>query len=174
MLEMSLKLFRQHDRLPIQNSIIVGKLADLKGLVRGNVSKDLDIPAARPLNLQACEPGGMSQANRLLQRAGAETASTRDVPVDRQRVVPRGHNLDSGADGRTIRLLADKFQRQPVMLLAGVVRFGAIPTRVLEQNVVVSVAGRGAPHLDEDVGVAVTVPVAAGDAMALLQVARTG
>ena len=42
---------------------------------------------------------------------------------------------------------------------------------VLEQDVVILVAVDGAAHLDEEVDVAVAVPVAAGDAVPFLEVA---
>ena len=77
---------------------------------------------------------------------------------------PGGHGLDAGADRRAVRLLPDQLHRQPVVSLAG----------VLEQDVVVRVAGQRAAHLDEDVHGPVAVPVAAGHAVALLQVAGAG
>ena len=98
------------------------------------------------------------------KRVGAEAAARRDVPVDGQRLLAGGDHLDAGADGRPVGLLADQLHRQPVVALAG----------VLEQDVVVLVAGHGAAHLDEDVDVAVAVPVAAGDAVPLLQVPGAG
>ena len=79
-------------------------------------------------------------------------------------VSPGRDDLDPGADRRPVGLLADELDRQPVVPLAG----------VLEEDVVVLVAVDGAAHLDEEVDVAVAVPVAAGDAVALLEVAGAG
>ena len=61
-------------------------------------------------------------------------------------------------------LVPDQLDRQPVVSLAG----------VLKEHVVIFVAVDGAAGLDEDVDVAVVVPVAAGHAVALLKVARAG
>ena len=74
------------------------------------------------------------------------------------------HDLDPGADGRAVGLLADELHRQPVVPL----------TRVLEQDIVKPVAVDGAAGLDEHVDVAIAVPVAAGHAVSLLKVARAG
>ena len=102
---------------------------------------------------------GLAQADGLLERVGAEAAAGGDVPVDGQRLVAGRDDLDPGADGRAVGLLADELHRQPVVPLAG----------VLEQDVVVLVAVDGAAHLDEEIDVAVAVPVAAGHAVPLLQ-----
>ena len=110
------------------------------------------------------DPVGLGQADGLLERVGPEAAARGDVPVDRQRLLAGRDDLDPGADGRPVGLLADELHGQPVVPLAG----------VLEQDVVIPVAVDGAAHLDEEVDVAVAVPVAAGDAVPLLQVARAG
>src|SRR5262249_44867497 len=57
-----------------------------------------------------------------------------------------------------------QLHRQPAVALPG----------VLEQGVEVTVPGGGAAELDEQVHAAVAVPVAAGDAVALLQLPRPG
>src|SRR5205085_2593773 len=69
--------------------------------------------------------------------------------------------LETGADGGAVGLLADALEGHRVVPLAG----------VLVEDIVISVAVDGAPHLDEDVDVAVAVPVAAGDAVSFLEVA---
>ena len=97
----------------------------------------------------------------LLERVGPPTTARGDVPVDRQRVVAGRDDLDPGADGRPVGLLADELHRQPVVPLAG----------VLEEDVVVLVAVDGPAHLDEEIDVAVAVPVGTGDAMPFLEVA---
>ena len=77
---------------------------------------------------------------------------------------PGRDDLDPGADGRPVGLLADELHGQPVVPLAG----------VLEQDVVILVAVDRAARLDEEVDVAVAVPVAAGHAVPFLQVAGAG
>ena len=80
--------------------------------------------------------------------------------MDGQRPPARRDDLDAGPDGRPVGLPADQLDRQPVVPLTG----------VLEQDVVEPVAVDGPAHLDEDVDVAVSVPVAAGHSVPLLQV----
>ena len=70
------------------------------------------------------------------------------------------HHLDPGTDGRPIGFHALELDGEPVIPLA----------RVLKQDVVVLVAVGRAAHLDEEVDVAVAIPVGAGDAVALLEV----
>ncbi len=50
----------------------------------------------------------LAQADRLLERVGAEAAARGDVPVDRQRLLPGRHDLDPAPDGRPVGLLADQ------------------------------------------------------------------
>ncbi len=97
------------------------------------------------------------------QRASAEAAAGCDVAVDRDRIGSSGHDLDARADRGAVALGARQLDRQPVISLAG----------VLKQHVVIFVAVDGTAGLDEDVDVAVRIPVAAGDAVAFLQVAGT-
>ena len=78
-----------------------------------------------------------------------------------QRVLSRGDHLDACANGGPIRSLTDELDGKPVIPLAG----------ILEENVVVTVAGGGAAHVNEDIDIAVAVPIAAGHAVSLLQVA---
>ena len=138
------------------------EFGDLDGLVAAMSRNDLGRPAGRPVDLQERDPVGLGQADGLLERVGPATAARGDVPVDRQRVIAGRDDLDPGTDGRPVGLLADELDRQPVVPLP----------RVLEQDVVVPIAGDRAAHLDEDIDVAVTVPVGAGDAVPLLKVAR--
>ncbi len=44
--------------------------------------------------------------------------------------------------------------------------------RILEEDVVILIAIRGTPHLDEDVEIAIIIPVAACHRVPLLQVTR--
>ncbi len=56
------------------------------------------------------------------ERVRPEAAARRDVPVDGQRLLPGRDNLDPGADGRPIGLLADELDGQPVVPLAGILK----------------------------------------------------
>ncbi len=84
--------------------------------------------------------------------------------MEHERFLAGGHQLDARADRRSIGFLANELDGQPVVALAG----------VLEENIVVSVAVDGTAGLDEKIDVAVAVPVAAGDSVALLKVAGAG
>ncbi len=137
------------------------KLRDLDPLVRRNVAKDLGCPARRPVHFQNRDPISLAQADRLLQRVGAEAASRRDMPVDCQRIFAACDHLDPCSDRGPVRLPAHQLYCQPVVTLSG----------ILKQDVVILVAVDGAASLDEDVDVAVAVPVAAGHAVSLLKVA---
>ena len=68
---------------------------------------------------------------------------------------------DLGADRGAVGLGADQRDRQPVV---------AVP-RVLEQDIMGPVAGRGAAGFEEQVEVAVAVPVGERDAVPLLEMA---
>src|SRR5712691_1062728 len=100
----------------------------------------------------------------LFQGISAKAAAGRDVSINRQRLIACRNDFNPRADGGSIGLFSDKFHRQPMIPLTG----------VLEQNVVVLVAGNRSPHLDGNVNVAVTIPVAAAHAVALLQMPGTG
>ena len=78
----------------------------------------------------------LARPMRLLERVGPPAAARGDVPVDRQRLIAGRDDLDPGADGRAVGLLADELDGQPVVPLAG----------VLEEDVVILVAvGRPRP-----------------------------
>jgi hypothetical protein len=99
----------------------------------------------------------------LLERVGSEAAARGNVPMDYERLVARRHHVDAGADSGAVGLFAEQLDVQPFVSLA----------EVLEQDVVIAVASHRAAHLHEQVHTAVAVPVAAGDAVALLEVARS-
>ena len=120
--------------------------------------------AGRPVDFQSRNLRRVTESDMLLQRICAPAAARRDMSVDRQGMVAGCDELDPGADGRSVRLLTHQFDRQPVMTLA----------RILEQDVVILVTRRGSSHLDEDIQIAVAVPVCAGDAMPFLEVTRSG
>ena len=64
----------------------------------------------------------------------------------------------------SIGLPPGQFQAQPVVSLAG----------VFEEDIVIAIAGYCASHLDEEIEVAVSIPIGTGDAMTLLEVSGTG
>ena len=96
-------------------------------------------------------------------RVAAEARPGRDGPVARHdRAVGAGQvDPDLGSEGRPVGPGAHQLDRQPVVAVS----------RVLEQDVVGPVARGRAAGLEEDVGVAVAVPVGEGHAMPLLEVA---
>ncbi len=84
--------------------------------------------------------------------------------IDRGAVGARHVDLDLGADRRPVGPGADEPDLQPVAPVPG----------VLEQGVVAPVAGVAAAEDDEEVEVAVVVPVGERDAVSLLEVAGAG
>jgi hypothetical protein len=103
-------------------------------------------PTARPVDLEKRNAAGCAESDRQFQRIAAEAASRRNMPVNRLGFVPRRNDLNSRADGGAVGPAADEFQRQPPVVMSG----------VLEEHIVVLVAGGDASRLDEDVDVAVT------------------
>src|SRR5262249_34394186 len=85
------------------------------------------------------------------------------MAVDDERLRPGRHDLYSRTDARPIALLADQLDSQPIVPLA----------RVLEQDIVIFISIGNTSHLDEDVEVAVAVPVGERDSMPFLKVAGT-
>ena len=142
-------------RSGFQSSVPVrlGELGDLDRLIRGDVAEDLGRPARRPVDFEQGHPLRLARPMVCCKRASAVTAPRRNVPVDRQRLLAGRDHLDPGADGRAIGLLAHQLHGQPVVPLAG----------VLKEEVVVPVSVDGAAGLDEEIDIAVTVPVAARD-----------
>ena len=145
----------------MQCPIPIGELGDLDGLIGGDIVKHLGRPAGWPVDFQNRDPVGLGQADGLLEWVCPPTAARGYVPVDRQRVIASRDDLDPGADGRPIGLLADELHGQPVVPLTG----------VLEEHVMVSIAFRYATHFDENIDVAVAVPVGARHAMPFLKAA---
>src|SRR3954467_13742685 len=96
----------------------------LDALADRHVAEDLGGLARRPVDLQGGDLVGLADADRLLQRVGAEAAPARHVAVDHLPGLPGQHGLDPGPDGRPVRLLAHQaYGERPV----------ALP-RVLEQG----------------------------------------
>src|SRR5579863_3650360 len=116
------------------------------------------------MDLQFGNLVGPPHSNRLLQRVGPEAAAGRDVPVNCLWLRPCGDDLDPDPECRAIRLTTDELERQRAAGMA----------RILKQGVVKLVTERRPAELDENIDVAVAVPVAAGDAVAFLQMSRPG
>src|SRR5207244_856124 len=111
----------------------------------------------------AGNPLGLAEADGLLKRVPPEAAAAGDVAVEALRRLARHGGLDAGPDGRPVGLLAHQLDGEPVVVVAG----------VLEEDVAEAVAGGGAAELDEQVHVAVAVPIAAGHRVPLLEVPGT-
>src|SRR5436190_665277 len=77
----SLRCGRDGNWSPVQFHIVVGKLGDFDRLVGGQIAKYLCRSAGRPMDFKLGNFVCSGQANCLLQRVGAETASGSDVPV---------------------------------------------------------------------------------------------
>ena len=105
----------------------------------------------------------VEQADRLDQAVAAEAGVVADGAVDRPRLAVGGLQVDPdlGPERGAVGLGADQLDLQPVAAVAG----------VLEQGVVGLVARSRAAELDEEVEVAVAVPVGERDAVPLLEVA---
>ena len=99
----------------------------------------------------------------LLQRIRTEATAGRDVPINRQRLVTYRNDLNPRTDGRSIGPFSNEFHREPMVSLTG----------ILEQDIVVFVAGNRAPHLNGNVNVAITVPIAAANAVPFLKMSGT-
>ena len=138
------------------------ELGDLDQLVGGDVAEDLSRSARGPVDLQAWRPDRPC-ASPIVWRSGLAPKLLPEVTWRWivSGLCSGGHDLDPGADGGAVALGARELDRQPVVSLAG----------VLKQHVVILVAVDGTAGLDEDVDVAVVIPVSAGDAVAFLKVA---
>ena len=138
-------------------------LGDLDGPVDRDVAERLADPTRRPIDIEGPDRLGLTQADRAGQGVATEARPGGDGPVARR---DRAHwarqiDADLGPEGGAVGPGPHQLDRQPMVAVS----------RVLEQDVVGPVARGGPAGLDEDVGVAVTVPVGEGDAMPLLEVA---
>jgi hypothetical protein len=134
------------------NLVVVTQFRDLEHLPEGRVLENLGRAAGRPVDLDPLDSPRIAKTNELLQGIPAKAASRRHMAVNRSRHVTRRHHFDSRADRRAIRLHADKPDRNPGIVMAG----------ILKEDVVKLVSIDGTPGLNEQIGVAVAVPVATG------------
>ena len=129
----------------------------------GRLAHDLARAAVRPDDLHRVDGLGPAQADGRRQRVVAEARAAADDAVDRAPAVGPGQaHTHPGADRGAVGPRADQAQRQPAIAVA----------RVLEEDVVRLVAGHGAAGLEEQVQVAVAVPVGERDAVPLLKMPR--
>src|SRR5579884_2506213 len=146
--------FRQRNGGPIQLPVLGGELGHLNGLIDGHIVKDLSGAAGRPVDFQPRYALRLSQTERLLVGVGPEAAAGSNLAANGQRLVSLRDCQDTSADGRPVGLAADEFYGQPMIALAG----------VLKENIVILIAADSPSDLDENIDIAVAVPVAAGDA----------
>src|SRR5215472_11893756 len=153
---------RRGDRRRIEYAEVLMPLADLDGMVDGDIAERLAGPACRPGDFKRPHHFGLAQSDRTGQWIAAKARAGRDGPVPRYvcTVGTRQINPDLGTEGRPVRPGPHELDSQPMV---------AVP-RVLKQNIMSPVARGRATGLHEDVGVAITVPVGEGHAMTLLEV----
>ena len=151
------------NRLPGKHAVVIIQFNHLNRLVAGNVAKDLRCAACGPVDLEEGDPLRLRQADVLLKRVASPATTRADVPVDGERTISRRDDLEPRPDCRPICFCSGQFHAQPVIPLSW----------VLEEDIVVAVAGGCAAHLDEQIDVAVAIPIGAGDAMSFLEVTST-
>src|SRR5262249_40557010 len=130
--------------------------------VRSHVIEYLCRVAGRPIDLQAGDFLSLAQSNSLLKSVGAEAAPAGHVPVDGLFPIAGRRNLNSGANRRAVRLLANELYGNPVVTVSG----------ILKEYAAEAVPRNRTAELHIHVHVAIAVPVAAGHGVTLLQVPR--
>src|SRR5262245_42468908 len=115
--------------------------------------------ANRPGHGERFEGFGVAEANGFDEGAATVAGGRPDCSVNRSHGAVRLADVgtDPGAERGPVGFRAHELDLQPVTTLAG----------VLKQYVVSLVTGHGAADFDEDVEVAVAVPVGEGDAVPL-------
>src|SRR5262249_2973700 len=99
----------------------------------------------------------------LLQRVGAEAAAGGDRSVDVVGIRAGECKMYSRANGGPIRLLADKFDRHPMVVVAG----------VLKKDIAIPIAGSCAAELHVEVDVAVPIPIPGRHGVPFLEMPRS-
>src|SRR5262249_36602459 len=107
--------------------------------------------------------GSLSQADGLFKWVAAEATARSDVTVNRMRGYGRQGDLDPRAECRPVRFLALQLDREPMIGVSG----------ILEHHAAKAVSRRRPAEFLEEINVAIAVPVAASDAVSLLQMAGT-
>src|SRR5262249_3970838 len=116
--------------------------------------EDLGGLAGRPGDFQLRDPVGFADADVLFERVGAEAAAARHPTINGPGVLPRGHDLDARADAGAVGFRADQLHANPMI---------AVAAGILKQRAAEGVARHRAAEVDEQVHVAVAVPVAHTD-----------
>ena len=88
----SLRLWK---RFPAERAEALCKLGDFDCLISGDVVKNLGGAAGRPVDLHESHSRRLAEADGLLQRVAAKTASRRDMAVDRERLLTCRDDLDA-------------------------------------------------------------------------------
>ena len=119
--------------------------------------------AGRPPDFQLGDVGVFAQADVLLEWRGSERSSAANRATNRPRSLSHvfDRHFDPCSNRPTIGFCANQLQVDPVIAVAW----------VLEHTQRVTIAVGRAPHLGDDVLVAVVAEIGEGDAVSLVQLA---